>query len=230
MHVLTYFILSMWNFNYFMCMENFVLLNTSCLYTCSSKPEHVALVQEFKSQFAEFKCDKCECDCEDIRSCECRCTDPLKCPSIWEYTQSKPQPMTTEKARESGRKAFAIQQELQGHRDRGGPIPQGLPTLAKKTAEEEPFKNESVFMKHFGSDWDMIKRIACDPAHQFYNLVKDLLALIGNFGSMKSKEKYLEHEQEHGRLKDINTVRCPVAANKNNNKKRKKVHKYIFSN
>jgi hypothetical protein len=40
----------------------------------------------------------------------------------------------------------------------------------------------------FGEDWDLINRIAADPAHEFHNLVKDLLKLISNKGSMKFKE------------------------------------------
>ena len=181
----------------------------------------MALVEQFKEEFAEFKCEKCDCACGDIRDCECRCENPLQCPSIWEYTQSKPQAMTTAKARDSGRRAGTIAQELANARASGEPIPRGLPTKAKEVEESEPFKNESVFMKFFGPDWDMIKRIACDPAHQFYNLVKDLLALIGNFGSMQFKEKYMQHEQEHGRFKDITTTRQQTTQS---SKKRKQVY------
>jgi hypothetical protein len=46
----------------------------------------------------------------------------------------------------------------------------------------------SIFTSMFGEDWDLINRIAADPAHEFHNLVKDLLKLISNKGSMKFKE------------------------------------------
>ena len=51
----------------------------------SRRPEDVALVAKFKEEFAEFKCEKCECECKDTRSCECECEDILECPSIWAF-------------------------------------------------------------------------------------------------------------------------------------------------
>lgn len=136
--------------------------------------------------------------------------------------------MTTEKATQSGKKVRAIVQELEKYRATGEPIPRGLPTKVKQTKEEEPFKDESVFRKFFGDDWDMIKRIACDPSHQFYNLVKDLLALVGNYGNMKFKENYLKYEQEHGRFKDIRTIRQSSTQQKT--KKRRKKGKVYTTN
>ena len=40
----------------------------------------------------------------------------------------------------------------------------------------------------FGEDWDLMNRIAADPAHEFHNLVKDMLKLWSNVGSMRFKE------------------------------------------
>ena len=115
--------------------------------------------------------------------------------------------MTTRKAKLSGEKMSAIKETIAGYREAGQTVPRGLVSRAKKIQETEPFKDVSVFMKFLGDDWDMIKRIACDPAHQYYNLVKDMLALIGNYGQMQFKNFHLKFEQDHGRFKDIATVR-----------------------
>ena len=63
-------------------------------------------------------------------------------------------------------------------------------------------------MKMF-PEWDMIKAIAVDPAHEFYNLVKDFLALIGDCSKMKLKRKYLDNEQHHGRFLDVKVGDAP---------------------
>ena len=130
--------------------------------------------------------------------------------------------MTTEKARASGERTAAKVQELQNYRDTKARIPRGFVGEVKRTVEREPFKDVSVFMKFFGDDWDMIERIACDPAHQFYNLVKDLLALVGNYGSMSFKAKHLKFEQDRGRFKNITT-----SQRKPQNKESKKRKKII---
>ena len=163
------------------------------------------MVAKFKEEFAEFKCSNCSCDCETVRTCFCSCLDEIDCPSIWAYTKSKPRRMTTEKARASGEKTAAQVQELQNYRDTRARIPRGFVGEVKKTVEREPFKDVSVFMKFFGDDWAMIHRIASDPAHQFYNLVKDLLALVGNYGSMSFKAKHLKFEHDRGRFKNVTT-------------------------
>ena len=74
---------------------------------------------------------------------------------------------------------------------------------------QEPFKDEAVFFKYFGDDWNMIKRIAVDPAHQFYNLIKDYLALILDLDSKKFRMEDLTKEQKHGRFKDIEMKNVP---------------------
>lgn len=51
-------------------------------------------------------------------------------------------------------------------------------TAYNKLQAETPFKDVSVFHEFFGEDWDIINRIACDPAHELQNLVRDLLALV----------------------------------------------------
>ena len=177
----------------------------------SKKPEHKELVESFKKEFAEYKCEKpehtCENKCGSVRNCECLCEE--ECPCIWLYTQEKPAKMTTKEAATSGRETGKLVRELQGYLDAKEKTPRGLKTQVKEKIEQEPFKDESVFMKFFGPDWDMIKRIAVDPAHQFYNLVKDYLALIGNYGSMKLKAKHLDAEQKHGRFKDVTLGNAP---------------------
>ena len=135
------------------------------------------------------------------------------------YARSQPQKMTTAKARASGERTADAVQNLQELRDGGGVIPRGLVGEVNAIREREPFKDVSVFMKLHGLDWDMIRRIACDPAHQFYNLVKDLLSLTTNFGPHKFTAGHLQFEKGHGRFQSITTVR---KQRKRKGKKRKK--------
>ena len=72
----------------------------------------------------------------------------------------------------------------------------------KALVEEEPFKYVSVFASFFGTDWDIISRIVIDPAHEIHNLVKDLLALTMNDGSMEFKPKRLNEEKKIGRFSE----------------------------
>jgi hypothetical protein len=171
----------------------------------STIPEDQALVARFKDEFAEYKCEKCECECETYRECECEC----ECPSVWKNTTKKPSRMTTAAARASGARTKAKREELEGYLNTNTDPPRGLKTRYKELVEKEPFKDESVFMKYFGDDWDMIKRIAVDPAHQFYNLVKDYLALIIDYGSMKLTKEHLDAEQDKGRFHDVTLGKAP---------------------
>jgi hypothetical protein len=71
--------------------------------------------------------------------------------------------------------------------------------------EEESFKDVPTMHEFFGSDWDMMNRVAADPAHEFHNLVKDLLGLICNKGKMSLKTKHLDAEHKRARFKHIQT-------------------------
>ena len=108
---------------------------------------------------------------------------------------TKPAVMTTAKAIKSGRDV----EEALGRTLRGSMTKKCLEEVVKKN----PFKGVSVFTEFFGEDWDMIRRIAIDPAHEFYNLVKDLLALVLSLKSMAFKPKRLEEEKKMGRFKDL---------------------------
>lgn len=77
------------------------------------------------------------------------------------------------------------------------------------TAKERSFKDNSVFTEILGEEWDLMMRVAVDPAHEFHNLVKDILSLIVNKGSMALKAKDLEKEQKVGRFKDITASSVP---------------------
>lgn len=158
------------------------------------------MVKEFKEEFAEYKCTQCSCECPSIRECDCEC----ECFSIWANTAAKPEPMTTEEARASGERCGQKIRELQRYRDAKEKPPRGLVTEVKNTEEEESFKDVCAILKlHEAEGWDLISRIACDPSHEFYNLVKDFLALIGNYGNMELKPKYLSKEQERGRFPGV---------------------------
>ncbi len=111
--------------------------------------------------------------------------------------------MTTAEAVASGTRVAAARQNLQDN-----PNQRGLKTRLAETEYDEPFKDVSAFMKFF-PNWNMVDRIACDPAHQFYNLVKDFLALIGDFGTMALKRKYLDAEQKNNRFMDVELGKAP---------------------
>jgi hypothetical protein len=107
----------------------------------------------------------------------------------------KPAPMTTAKAIKSGENVQrAIAATENGSMTK---------TRLKEIVQEEPFKGVSVFVKFFGKDWQMIKRIAMDPSHELHNLVKDMLALILSVKSMDFKAKRLEEEKKTGRFSGL---------------------------
>ena len=163
--------------------------------------EDQALLQKFKETFAGYRCT---CTDEEKRQKKvCSCLD------LTDLIGTKPLPMTTTEARESGRRAGDKQRELDGYLDSKTDPPRGLKTKVKKIMQQEPFKDEAVFFKYFGEDWDMIKRIAVDPAHQFHNLVKDYLALILDLDSKKFRQEDLTKEKKHGRFEDIEMNNVP---------------------
>ena len=167
----------------------------------SRSEEDQKLLQQFKDTFAGYRCTCEPSESEYKKGCSCL--------DITELVGTKPRPMTTPEARESGRKAGALQRELDGYLDSKTDPPRGLKTKVKKIMQQEPFKDEAVFFKYFGEDWDMIKRIAVDPAHQFHNLVKDYLALILDLDSKKFRQEDLTKEKKHGRFEDIEMNNVP---------------------
>ena len=194
------------------------LFHSSITFICvccaySPDPEHKRLVERFKAEFAEYKCDKCACDCKNLRVCDCECPVDIlgktHCPSIWLHTAKKPQKMTTEEAKTSGAKTARLANELKDFRNQKKKPTRGLITKLKETTEREPFKDVSPFVEFFGLDWDMVRRIAVDPAHQFYNLAKDILALTGNRSNMALTKEYLAKERARGRFKDITLSKVP---------------------
>lgn len=64
------------------------------------------------------------------------------------------------------------------------PYPHGSKARLKQAEFEERFKDISVFTEFFGVEWDLISRIAADPAHEFHNLVKDMIKLICGLGRL----------------------------------------------
>jgi hypothetical protein len=156
-------------------------------------------VEDFKEQFGA-------CEIKDCKHCD----------QLDENLRTRPLPMTTKTAVASGTRSKAAKQELKDD-------PRwGMKTKTKRIIAKEPFKDVSVFLKYFPDDWDMISRVAADPAHQFYNLVKDLLALLTNSGNMSLKKKHLAFEKQHGRLKDITLTRKRVKKKPKKKKKSKK--------
>jgi hypothetical protein len=124
--------------------------------------------------------------------------------------QARPRATTTQQASAVGRAVEAAEE-----RARRGDMTQ---TALKNLIADSPFKYVPVFTKYFGEDWDLISRIATDPAHEFQNLVLDLLDLICNEGKMKLKDKYWEEEKKQGRFRDFpkknRVVQAPWHASK----------------
>ena len=158
-----------------------------------------ALLKEFKETFADYRCLR---ESQTAKK-NCSCLD------ISDLIGRKPLPMETKEARASGKTAGAKQRELDGYLDSKTKPPRGLKTEVKNTMKQESFKDEAVFFKYFGDTWDMIKRIAVDPAHQFHNLVKDYLALILDLDSKKFRPEDLAKEQKHGRFEGIGMKTVP---------------------
>ena len=59
----------------------------------------------------------------------------------------------------------------------------------------------SPFHELFGYTWDMIMRIAFDPAHEFGNLGKDLLGLINNKDKMRWTNSRAKSHRKKKRFK-----------------------------
>jgi len=116
--------------------------------------------------------------------------------------------MTTKKAKISGETTGQLANALKEFRNKKEKPTRGLITRLKETTEREPFKDVSPFVEFF-TDWDMIRRIAVDPAHQFYNLAKDILALTNNRSNMALTREYLAKEKARGRFKDITLSKVP---------------------
>jgi hypothetical protein len=89
----------------------------------------------------------------------------------------KPKYRTTESATASGRKVELLKAVTQKK-----PYIRGSKARFKEAEFEEAFKSVSAFTEFFTAEWDLIVRIASDPAHEFYNLVKDMLKLICSVG------------------------------------------------
>jgi hypothetical protein len=88
--------------------------------------------------------------------------------------------------------------------DRTPPI-RGAKGRYAAQVEADSFKDVSVFTELFTEDWDMMNRVAADPAHEFHNLVKDILSLICNKGNMALKAKRLAEEKKIGRFQNVAT-------------------------
>ena len=109
----------------------------------------------------------------------------------------KAPPMTTSKAILSGE---VVEEAIRNCKARN------ITKEALKTIlSENAFKGVSVFQRFFGPNWDMIRRIAVDPAHELHNLVKDMLGLILSDGAMDFKPKRLKEEKLMGRFKELPT-------------------------
>lgn len=106
---------------------------------------------------------------------------------------------TTEKAVTSGRKVKSM-------KDLADQKVYGAKKRYEDTSKEEAFKDVSVFNEIFTVDWDLFDRIAADPAHEFHNLVVDMLSVLCNKGSMSLKKTHLAAEHKMKRFKDITTI------------------------
>ncbi len=91
--------------------------------------------------------------------------------------QAKPKFTTTKGATESGR---LVERMLDATKTQ--PYATGSKQRYKEAEFEEAFKSVSAFTEFFTEEWDLILRIAADPAHEFFNLVKDMLKLICSLG------------------------------------------------
>ena len=70
--------------------------------------------------------------------------------------------------------------------------------------KQSAFKDVPALTEFFGEEWDLLKRIVVDPAHNIDHIVEDTCALLCNMGSMKFKKKYVNHEKKvNGRYHDI---------------------------
>jgi hypothetical protein len=187
----------------------------TCVIVCfsSTQATHQAIVQRGEDEFSGMYCK--------VSKKLKKQSPPQECPhcqTISEILESKPRKMTTAMAIASGRRSRDAVRELKENPRRG------LKTKVKKILAEEPFRDVSVFLEHFGYDWDIINRIAVDPSHQFNNLCKDLLALLTNSGRMSFKKKYLDFEQTHGRFLGMTLQKKKKKKKPKKKKKRKKAN------
>jgi hypothetical protein len=93
----------------------------------------------------------------------------------------------------------------------------GAKTRYETGVKDNSFKDNSVFTEILSEEWDLIMRVAADPAHELYNLVKDILSLICNKGNMSLKASHLEWEKKYGRFKDVaSSAQAPWVASTGN--------------
>ena len=92
-------------------------------------------------------------------------------------SKAKPKFTTTKEATVSGR---LVEKMLAATKAK--PYVPGSKSRYKEAEFAEAFKSVSAFTEFFTEEWDLILRIAADPAHEFYNLVKDMLKLICSLG------------------------------------------------
>jgi hypothetical protein len=112
--------------------------------------------------------------------------------------------MTTAKATQAGREVEDAKRRV---------ADKSMTKIAlKDLLEKTSFKEVPAFTKMFGEQWDLINKIATDPAHEFQNLILDLLALLCNAGSMKLKTAHWREEKKFGRFRNFGTSHgAPVA-------------------
>ena len=110
----------------------------------------------------------------------------------------KPTMTTTAKAKKEGLQLRRLKHLADTERKGSGA------TSRYKTAlKDASFKDNSVFTEILGEEWDLLMRVAADPAHELYNLVKDILSLICNKGNMSLKASHLVWEKKYGRFKNV---------------------------
>ena len=112
--------------------------------------------------------------------------------------EGKPKATTTKQARDEG----LIMRKMK-HLADTQPNGSGAKSRYEEEAAHKSFKDNSVFTEILGTEWDLLMRVAVDPAHELHNLVKDILSLICNKGSMSLTVTHLEWEQKFHRFKDF---------------------------
>ena len=110
---------------------------------------------------------------------------------------------TTRSANETGRQA----ERLREIADAGV---YGAKSKYDNFIKDARFKGVSFLNEFLSLDWDLMNRVTTDPAHEFHNLVKDLLSLLCNKGNMAFRTKYLKQERSNGRFRDVKKT-CEAA-------------------
>jgi hypothetical protein len=113
----------------------------------------------------------------------------------------KPTMTTTAQAREEGLLMRRLKHLADTERNGSG-----AKTRYNDSVKEKSFKDNSVFTELLGEEWDLIMRVAADPAHELYNLVKDILSLICNKGNMSLKASHLVWEKKYGRFTNVTSA------------------------